>query len=165
MATVSVRDIVDDVNAAVAFLHQARKANMCRAIAATRLLGWSVDICATISPRRQRASPRPRPNHRGDFALDARQRQGATFRSAIDLVSLSVTVIGPGGHYISDLSAPDFKVFEDGRPPELTFFSRANMALSVSLLLDSSSSMENQMALAQKAAMECVAKLRPGDVA
>lgn len=99
------------------------------------------------------------------MAVNARQRPGATFRSAVDLVLLNVTVMDTGGRHISDLSTADFQIFEDGRPQELAFFSRANTALSVSLLLDSSSSMDAQMSLAQKAAKDFVAQLRPGDVA
>jgi Ca-activated chloride channel homolog len=91
--------------------------------------------------------------------------QTPTFRALAELVTLSVTVTDGSGRHVGDLSAADFVVFEDSRPQQLTFFSRANAGLSVSLLLDSSSSMEHQMALTQKAAMEFVARLRPDDVA
>ncbi len=87
------------------------------------------------------------------------------FRATTDLVSLSVTVTDSAGRHVADLSATDFAVVEDSRPQELVFFSRANTALAVSLLVDTSSSMEKQMLLAQEAAMEFVARLRPGDVA
>lgn len=92
-------------------------------------------------------------------------QSGASFRSNVDLISLMVSVTTAGGRYMSGLEAEDFEVFEDGRPQELTFFSPANTALSVSLLLDSSSSMEDSMLLAQKAASEFVARLRPDDLA
>jgi Ca-activated chloride channel homolog len=95
--------------------------------------------------------------------VDARQRPA--FRSTIDLVMLSVTVTGPGGRYVSDLSADDFHVVEDGRPQEVAFFSPANVPLSVSLVLDTSSSMDDEMVLSKQAAMDFIAKLRPGDVA
>jgi Ca-activated chloride channel family protein len=95
--------------------------------------------------------------------VDARQRPA--FRSTIDLVMLNVTVTGPGGRYVSDLSADDFEVIEDGRPQEVAFFSPANVPLSVSLVLDTSSSMDDEMALSKQAAMDFVARLRPGDVA
>jgi Ca-activated chloride channel family protein len=91
--------------------------------------------------------------------------QGPSFRSNVDVISLAVSVTGPDGRHISNLSADDFEVLEDGRVQELTFFSPGNTALSVSLVLDSSSSMEESMPLAQKAATEFVARLRPGDVA
>lgn len=91
-------------------------------------------------------------------------QRGASFRSNVDLISLMVSVTNPGGRYMSGLEAEDFEVFEDGRLQELAFFSPANTALSVSLLLDSSSSMEDSMSLAQKAAVEFVARLKPDDL-
>ena len=91
--------------------------------------------------------------------------QRPSFRTTVDLISLTETVTGPGGRQVTDLSADDFAVFEDGRPQELRFFSRANTALALSLLLDTSSSMEASMPLAQKAATEFVVRLRPTDVA
>ena len=48
--------------------------------------------------------------------------QRPSFRSAIDLVLLNVSVTGPGGKYVADLTSDDFQIFEDGRPQELTFF-------------------------------------------
>jgi Ca-activated chloride channel family protein len=95
--------------------------------------------------------------------VDARQRPA--FRSTIDLVMLNVTVTGPGGRYVSDLSADDFHVLEDGRPQEVAFFSPANVPMSVSLVLDTSSSMDEEMDLSKQAAMDFIARLRPGDVA
>src|SRR5687767_14839150 len=98
----------------------------------------------------------------GVTALSA---QKPAFRAAIDLVMLNVTVTGPAGRYMADLSADDFHVLEDGRPQEVAFFSPANVPLSVSLVLDTSSSMDDEMPLAKQAAMDFIAKLRPGDVA
>jgi len=90
--------------------------------------------------------------------------QRPSFRSTIDLVMLNVTVTGPGGRYVTDLSGDDFQVLEDGRPQELTYFSPAAVPLSVSLVLDTSSSMEEEMPLSKQAAMDFIARLRPGDV-
>ena len=98
-------------------------------------------------------------------AITLVQAQRPSFRAGVELVSLSVTVTGPAGRYITDLSTDDFTVIEDGRQQELAFFSHASTALAVSLLLDSSASMEGQLPLAQKAASEFVARLRPGDTA
>jgi Ca-activated chloride channel family protein len=91
--------------------------------------------------------------------------QRAAFRGGVDLVSLNVTVTGPGGKYVSDLSADDFTVFEDGAKQDVSFFTRADTPLAVSILLDSSGSMRAQLPLAQRAASDFVARLRPDDVA
>jgi Ca-activated chloride channel homolog len=96
-------------------------------------------------------------------SLDAGQRP--SFRSTIDLVMLSVTVTGPGGRYVTDLTADDFQVLEDNRQQEVAYFSPATVPLSVSLVLDTSSSMDEEMPLSKQAAMDFISKLRPGDVA
>ena len=97
------------------------------------------------------------------IAGEARQR--GTFRGGVDLVSLTVTVTGTGGRYVSGLQAADFTILEEGKAQELTFFERARSPLAVSLLIDSSTSMFRQMPLAQQAASEFVARLHPGDLA
>jgi Ca-activated chloride channel homolog len=96
------------------------------------------------------------------IAVEARQ---ATFRGGVDVVALSVTVTGPGGRYVSDLTADDFTVFEDGKAQKVTFFDRASSPLAVSILIDSSTSMQRELPVAQKAASDFVARLRPSDVA
>ena len=99
----------------------------------------------------------------GAVSLHALQRP--SFRSTIDLVMLNVTVTGPGGRYVADLSADDFQILEDGRAQDVAYFSPANVPLSVSLVLDTSSSMDDEMVLSKQAAMDFIARLRPGDVA
>jgi len=89
-----------------------------------------------------------------------------SYRAAVELVVVSVTVTGVNGRYVSDLASADFTLLEDGRPQEVTFFSPPSTALlAVSLLIDSSASMEHQLSVAQKAAVEFVGRLRPGDTA
>ncbi len=98
-------------------------------------------------------------------AVSVHAWQRPSFRSTLALVMLNVTVIGPGGQYVAGLSGNDFQVTEDGRLQELAYFAPANIPLSVSLVLDTSSSMDDEMALSRQAAMDFIAKLRPGDVA
>jgi Ca-activated chloride channel family protein len=98
----------------------------------------------------------------GGVALDA---QRPSFRTGVDLVLLNVSVTGPGGRHVGDLSADDFAVYEDGHPQDISFFSRADTPLAVSMLIDTSSSMEDRLPLAQRAAIDFVSKLRPGDTA
>ncbi len=87
------------------------------------------------------------------------------FRAGVELISLNVTVTGSGGRYISDLSAADFTVLEDGQPQELVFFSRADMPMAIAVLIDSSASMDRQLQVAQNAAVAFVSRLRDGDIA
>ena len=95
------------------------------------------------------------------------QAQQPAFRSAIDVVSMNVTVIdssNSSNRYITDLTENDFEIFEDGVKQELTLFNRSNLPVALSLLIDTSSSMEDRMAVAQDAAIGFVRKLRPTDL-
>ena len=90
--------------------------------------------------------------------------QQPAFRSAIDVVSMSVTVTDSSNRYITDLEEKDFEIYEDGVKQELTLFNRTNLPVALSLLIDTSSSMEDRMATAQDAAIGFVRKLRPTDL-
>jgi len=93
------------------------------------------------------------------------QEQERTFRAGVDIVSLNVTVTDPAHHYIVDLEQKDFSVFEDGVKQDLTFFNRKQQPIALSLLLDSSASMEGRMGTLQSAAANFVRRLQPGDLA
>ena len=91
--------------------------------------------------------------------------QKPRFRSTIDIVSLNVTVIDGSNHYLIDLDEKDFSVFEDGAKQEVTFFTRKAQPIALSLLLDSSASMEDKLRTLQVAATNFVKKLKPNDLA
>ncbi len=87
------------------------------------------------------------------------------FRAGVELVSLNVTVLDSQGRYVTDLEQPDFSVFEDGAKQELTFFNRTNLPIALSLLIDSSASMEQRMEHAQEAAIGFAKRIRGQDLA
>jgi Ca-activated chloride channel homolog len=91
--------------------------------------------------------------------------QGQRIRSGIELVSLNVTVIDTGGKYAIDLTEPDFEVYEDGAKQNLTFFSRTQQPIALALLLDTSASMDERMAIAQEAAIGFARQLHKEDQA
>jgi VWFA-related protein len=101
---------------------------------------------------------------RADQAVETREPQDV-FRAATDRVLLSVTVTDARGQFVSELGRDDFLVFEDGRPQQISYFSTDPLPIALSLLLDSSESMQGKMAIAQDAAIGFVRRLRPGDVA
>ena len=98
---------------------------------------------------------------------DQRQPPSQTpaFRAGIDIVSLNVTVTDAASHYVTDLEEPDFQIFEDGVRQEITFFSRRQQPIALSLLLDSSASMEDKLSTLQTAAANFVRRLQPNDIA
>ena len=93
------------------------------------------------------------------------QGQRPSFRTTIDIVSLNVTVIDGANRYIIDLEQPDFSVFEDGVKQDIVFFTRRPQPIALSLLLDSSASMEDKLETLQVAATNFVKRLKPNDLA
>ena len=91
--------------------------------------------------------------------------QGTAFRIAVDMVPITVTVNDGQQRCVTDLTAADFTIFENGRPQLLSFFDRASVPMALSILVDSSASMEPDLPAALGAAGGLVAALRPGDVA
>ena len=53
-------------------------------------------------------------------------------------------------HYVTDLDEEDFAVFEDGVKQNVTFFTRKQQPIALSLLLDSSASMEDKLPTRRK---------------
>ena len=88
-----------------------------------------------------------------------------TFRAGVDVVSLNVTAVDTSNHYVTDLEEKDFAVFEDGVKQDLSFFTRKQQPISMSLLLDSSASMEDKLPTLQVAATNFVKRLKSNDMA
>jgi Ca-activated chloride channel homolog len=91
--------------------------------------------------------------------------QQPSFKTSVDVVSLNVTVTDPDGRYVTDLDSGDFSVFEDGVKQDIRYFNRSNIPLALSLLIDSSASMEEKIATAQDAAVGFAQRVRPQDLA
>ncbi len=116
------------------------------------LRGSAVALIATlvVSLRGQSADP------------DVRQQP---FRSNVDVIGMNVTVTDAARRYVTDLDKQDFQILEDGRPQQVTFFRKSSLPLALALLLDTSASMETNLAVAQDAAVGFVRALGPNDVA
>jgi Ca-activated chloride channel family protein len=92
-------------------------------------------------------------------------QQSGQFKAGIEIVSLNVTVTDATAHYVTDLTQPDFAVYEDGVKQELTFFNRTNLPIALAVLLDTSASMDTKLPTAQEAAVGFAKRLRPQDLA
>jgi len=93
------------------------------------------------------------------------QETGAAFRAGVDLVSMNVTVVDRDNRYVRDLQQADFSVYEDGVQQDISFFSQSQLPIALSLLLDSSASMEDRIGTLQSAAIDFVRRLQPTDLA
>jgi Ca-activated chloride channel family protein len=93
------------------------------------------------------------------------QNQGATIRVSVDLVSVSSRVTDKQGHDVPGLKAEDFTLFEDGRKQRISFFDTEKEPISISILLDSSSSMNayDKLGAAQGMLEELIGRSRLED--
>jgi Ca-activated chloride channel homolog len=87
----------------------------------------------------------------------------AVFRSATELVALTVTVTDSRQHPITGLAATDFVVLEDGVPQDVSFFAAGEVPLDVTLLVDTSASMRDKLDTARAAVKGLTHTLRPID--
>src|SRR5262245_7929725 len=66
------------------------------------------------------------------------------FKSAIDLTTVTATVLDRNGALVTGLPREAFDVFEDGEPQEITQFTNERVPVSLCVLLDVSDSMYGQ---------------------
>jgi Ca-activated chloride channel family protein len=97
-------------------------------------------------------------------ALLAQGTQQPSFRAGVEIVSLTVTATDAAGRYVMGLDAADFEVYEDGVRQDVAYFNRTNLPIALSLLIDTSASMEGRIATAQEAAVGFARRLRAEDL-
>jgi hypothetical protein len=101
-------------------------------------------------------------------AAFAQDRPAATFRSSVDVVSVSAVVRDRKGRFVSNLTTKDFIVAEGGQPrPILDFQAQADGPVKLALLFDISGSMRvgTKAVDAQQTARVILSALKRGDEA
>jgi Ca-activated chloride channel family protein len=88
-----------------------------------------------------------------------------TFEVGIEIINLNLSVTDGYNRYVTDLREADFAVFEDGVKQQLSLFTHEDLPISLSLLIDTSASMDQKLATAQAAATRFTKTLRPQDLA
>ena len=86
------------------------------------------------------------------------------FKGGTDLVSLNITVT-EGDALVPGLEQSLFSVYEDGVQQDIAFFSRTPQPIALSLLIDTSTSMDTKLPVAQEAAIGFARRLQPADAA
>src|SRR5678815_3837274 len=72
---------------------------------------------------------------------DSEKAPQATFKSGVDLVTVSVAVRTENGRVVRDLKRTDFTVIDAGQPAEIKDFYVGDSPISLAVLLDISGSM------------------------
>jgi VWFA-related protein len=79
------------------------------------------------------------------------------------LIPVPVVVRDREGRPLTGLTAADFQVYEDDRPQRVASFATTDTPFEVALLLDTSGSTREEIALIRRAANAFIEALRPGD--
>lgn len=86
-----------------------------------------------------------------------------TFRSQVNEVTLSATVLDSRRHLVTDLAEANFAVYEDNQPQKITFFKRQDIPVSIGIVVDNSGSMRTKRAAVTKAVLNLIQASNPQD--
>jgi VWFA-related protein len=77
----------------------------------------------------------------GSARVAGQDKEEFRFRSGVDLVNVTATVVDRNGRFIPGLTQSDFIVYEENELQEVTHFSNERVPVSLGLVLDTSGSM------------------------
>jgi Ca-activated chloride channel family protein len=89
--------------------------------------------------------------------------EGDVVRVDTQLVSVPAVVTDPSGRPLSGLKPENFRLIEDGQPQTIANFGTTETPFEIALLLDTSGSTRDDVALIRSAANSFIEALRPGD--
>lgn len=87
-------------------------------------------------------------------ALTSGQERAARFRSGVDLVSVTATVVDQDGQLVTGLPREAFEIYEDGERQTVAQFTNERVPVSLVVLLDVSDSMYGQRLADARTAVE-----------
>jgi VWFA-related protein len=89
--------------------------------------------------------------------------EGDVVRVDTQLVSVPAVVTDSSGRPLAGLKPENFRLIEDGQPQTITNFGTTDTPFEIALLLDTSGSTRDDVALIRAAANSFIEALRPGD--
>lgn len=94
------------------------------------------------------------------LGLPVRAQEGFKFKTGVELISVTATVTGRDGRFLSGLRKDDFKIYDNDSAQTITHFSSDRVPVSLGILLDASGSMaDDKMASARRAITRFVTDL------
>ena len=115
----------------------------------------------------QQQTQRPRRVNGTDQTTESKKPEevdeGDVVRVDTQLVSVPAVVTDSAGHPLSGLRPENFRIIEDGQPQTIANFGTTETPFEIALLLDTSGSTRDDVALIRSAANSFIQALRPGD--
>jgi VWFA-related protein len=97
----------------------------------------------------------------GEVTKDA--AGGFIYKSIVNEVTLSATVLDAKRHLVTNLDKTNFVVYEDGQPQNITSFIRKDIPVSIGIVVDNSGSMRTKRAAVSKAVLNLIQASNPQD--
>ena len=103
----------------------------------------------------------------GEVTKDA--SGGFIYKSIVNEVTLSATVLDTKRHLVTNLDKPNFVVYEDSgdgkgwQPQSITFFARKDIPVSIGIVVDNSGSMRTKRTAVTKAVLNLIQASNPQD--
>src|SRR5215467_1176653 len=120
------------------------------ALAASLLLTAS----AAWAQQSSSSTAKPQASQQPPAGQEAPQQSGQTFKREVNLVDVLFTVLNRRNKLVPDLEQGDFKVFDEGKPQEIRYFSKqSDLPLRIGMLLDTSNSIRDRIKFEQDASV------------
>ena len=117
------------------------------------LLFTALAILLLAAPLSQRAQAPPTQQPPPPQDPNAPQGQGR-ITSIVNLVDVLFTVLNHRNKLVPDLDKNDFKIFDDGKPQEIRYFTKqTDLPLRIGMLLDTSNSIRDRIKFEQDASV------------
>jgi Ca-activated chloride channel family protein len=125
---------------------------------------WVVDISPQQAQRPRRVTNGAEQNNGAPKKDEPTEiDEGDVVRVDTQLVSVPAVVTDPSGRPLSGLKPENFRLIEDGQPQTIANFGTTETPFEIALLLDTSGSTRDDVALIRSAANSFIEALRPGD--
>jgi len=116
--------------------------------ASIALLFAALSLPLASAPAHQTPPPNQSPG-----GAQKQPQQPTTIPVRVELVNVIATVTDRRRNFITDLDQKDFRLLEEGKPQDISFFSRqTDLPLRVAVLLDTSNSIRDRLKFEQEAA-------------
>ena len=143
----------------------------CRLLVSVLLIGiWAVEISPQQAQRPRRVTngtdqttETKKPDGSNKNTDSAEVDEGDVVRVDTQLVSVPAVVTDATGRPLSGLKAENFRLVEDGEVQTIANFGTTETPFEIALLLDTSGSTRDDVALIRSAANSFIEALRPGD--
>src|SRR5438105_4766354 len=121
--------------------------------------GWAQQSSSSSNrqsslPNQQSPSPNQQATPPAESSNQDASQSGQTFRREVNLVDVLFTVLNRRNKLVPDLEQGDFKVFDEGKPQEIRYFSKqTDLPLRIGMLLDTSNSIRDRLKFEQEASV------------